>query len=47
MDITVEQLDDKKTLLHGDLEEEAYMQQPEGFVAREMENPVCRLNKSL
>ena len=31
MDLEVEQLDIKMTFLHGDLEEEIYMQQPEVF----------------
>ena len=47
MDLEVEQLDVKTTFLHGDLEEEIYMQQPEGFVKKGKENLVCRLKKSL
>ena len=43
----LEQIDVKMTLLHGDLDEEIYMQQPEGFVAPDMEHMVCKLNKSL
>ena len=31
----------------GDLEEEVYMKQPEGFVAQGQENLVCRLKKSI
>ena len=37
----------KITFLHGDLEEEIYMLQPEGFEEKEKKNLVCRLNKSL
>ena len=47
MNLEVEQLDVKTTFLHGDLEEEIYMQQPEGFVKRGKEHLVCRLKKSL
>ena len=43
----VEQLDVKTTFLHGDLEEEIYMEQPEGFVEPGKEQLVCRLKKSL
>ena len=37
----------KTTFLHGDLEEEIYMQQLEGFMKRGKEHLVCRLKKSL
>ena len=47
MDLEVEQLDVKVAFLHGDLEEEIYMQQPEGFIKKGKENMVCRLKKSL
>ena len=41
------QLDMKTAFLHGDLEEEIYMEQPKGFVEPSQENLVCRLRKSL
>ena len=41
------QLDVKTTFLHGDLQEEIYMEQPKGFVASGQEHLVCRLRKSL
>ena len=47
MDLKVQQLDIKTTFLRGDLEEEIYMQQLEGFVEKGKENLVCRLRKSL
>jgi ATP-binding cassette subfamily B (MDR/TAP) protein 1 len=43
----LEQLDVKTTFLHDDLEEDIYMQQPEGFVIQGKENQVCKLKKSL
>ena len=33
--------------LHGVLDEEIYMEQPEGFIAKGEENKVCRLVRSL
>ncbi|CAN0846213.1 Retrovirus-related Pol polyprotein from transposon TNT 1-94 [Linum grandiflorum] len=47
LDLEVEQLDVKTAFLHGDLEEEIYMDQPEGFEVKGKENLVCRLRKSL
>ena len=46
-DYELEQLDVKTAFLHGELEEDIYMDQPEGFVVLEKENLVCRLKKSL
>ncbi|KAE8685870.1 cytochrome P450 71A9-like [Hibiscus syriacus] len=43
----LEQLDVKTTFLHGELEEEIYMRQPEGFIEAGKKNLVCRLKKSL
>ena len=43
----LEQIDVKMTFLHGDLDEEIYMQQLERFVASGKEHMVCKLNKNL
>ena len=43
----IEQLNVKTTFLHGELEEEIYMQQPEGFMMKGKENFICRLRKNL
>jgi len=43
----LQQLYVKTAFLHGELEEEIYMLQPEGFVETGKDNLVCRLNKSL
>ena len=40
-------MDVKTDFLNGELEEEIYMDQPEGFIANGQENKVCRLLKSL
>ncbi|KAE8715084.1 1-phosphatidylinositol-3-phosphate 5-kinase FAB1B [Hibiscus syriacus] len=47
LNLHLEQLDVKTIFLHGNLEEEIYMLQPEGFEEKEKKNLVCRLNKSL
>ena len=41
------QMDVKTAFLHGDLEEEIYITQPDGFKVARKENWVCKLNKSL
>ena len=43
----LEQLDVQTTFLHGDLEEDIYMQQPQGYEVKGKENLVYRLKKSL
>ena len=40
-------MDVKTTFLNGDLDEEVYMEQPEGFVLPGNEKKVCKLIKSL
>ena len=45
--LELHQMDVKTTFLNGDLYEEVYMQQPEGFVVDGKENMVCRLKKSI
>ncbi|CAL2259645.1 unnamed protein product [Prunus armeniaca] len=47
LNLEIEQLDVKTAFLHGDLEEEIYMEQPEGFKVKGKEDLVCRLKKSL
>ena len=46
-DLEVHQMDVKIAFLNGDLNEEIYMEQPEGFSAPGQEMKVCRLVKSL
>jgi hypothetical protein len=43
----LEQLDVKTTFLHGDLEEDIYMQQPQGYEIKGKENLVCILRNRL
>ena len=46
-DLELEQLDVKTAFLHGNLEEQIYMKQPEGFEVAGKEDQVCLLKKSL
>ena len=45
--LEIHQMDVKTAFLNGDLDEEIYMEQPEGFVAPGQEKKVCKLVKSL
>ncbi|KAL9261585.1 Retrovirus-related Pol polyprotein from transposon TNT 1-94-like protein [Drosera capensis] len=47
LDLEVEQMDVKTAFLHGDLEEEIYMEQPDGFRVKSKEDYVCKLKKRL
>lgn len=47
LDSEVHQMDVKMAFLNGFLDEEFYMEQPEGFAAPEQEHLVCKLAKSL
>ena len=45
--LEIHQMDVKTAFLNGDLDEEIYMEQPEGFIVPGQEKKVCRLVKSL
>ena len=47
LDLEVDQIDVKTAFLYGDLEEEIYMKQLDGFHVEGKEDYVCRLRKSL
>ena len=46
-DMELHQMDVKTTFLNGDLEEEVYMKQPEGFITNGNDHIVCKLKKSI
>ena len=46
-DLKIHQMDVKIAFWIGDLDEEIYMDQPEGFVESSQESKVCKLTKSL
>ena len=46
-DLHLKHLYVKTTFIHRDLEEEIYMDQPQGYEVKGKENLVCKLNKSL
>lgn len=43
----VHHLDVKSAILHGELEEEVYVSQPEGYVVKGKEHHVLKLSKAL
>jgi hypothetical protein len=45
--IKVHQMDIKSSFLNGEIEEEVYIEQPEGFQLSENTNYVCKLKKAL
>ncbi|CAM8959508.1 unnamed protein product [Rhodiola kirilowii] len=47
LDLEIDQMDVKTAFLHGDLDKEIYMEQPEGFQVEGKKDYVCTLQKSL
>ena len=46
-DWEVHQMDVKTAFLQGDLDEEIYMKQPDGYIDKDKPNHVCKLKKSI
>ena len=46
-DLHLEQLDVTTAFLHGEIDEDIYMQQPVGFEVPDKKDQVCKLRKSL
>ena len=46
-DLELEQLDVKTTFVHGDLTEDIYMNQPQGYIKKGKEDQVCYLKISV
>ena len=47
LDLELFQMDVKTAFLHGDLDKELYMKQPEGYAIPGKEHLVCKLKRSL
>ena len=47
MNLEFEQLNIKATFMHGDLDEEIFMEQPKGVKVKGNEDMICKLKKSL
>ena len=46
-DLEIEKMDVKTMFLHGDLKEEIYMKQPEGFVLKGKKELLCKMKRSI
>ena len=47
LDLEIHQMDVKTTFLNGELQEDIYICQPQGFQVEGHEGKVCKLNKSI